>query len=924
MRSRWAKVAGALCVLVLLAGLAAPLLLKSLLPPEKIRALVVDGAQKRLGRQVKLGAVSLGVLSGLTLQDLSISEKPDFAAGTFASTRAFRLKVRLAPLLRKQVVVDTIEAEGLSLSVLKGADGAFNFSDLAGAKGSTAAAPSAPAAPAGGEVELAIRTLRLADASLLYKEGAAREVSVALSEARVSGFALAGPFSAQVSGRASGKWDGRPFDGTASFAGRLDLGGRDPRKLWVEAKSLEAASKGWTVKASGRVLDLTKPDVDVKLSASGPSGKVADLSFKGLVTLPSKESALAADGALTVKTPGLKAADAAALGAPLGMPVPAVSASSQLSYGGDAVSFKSLDVTTPWGRVEAKGRVAALTSGAPQPDVELDAKLDLPQLRAADAPWLKLPPGTTVPPLKVEGRLHYANDAATTPGLAIKGAFGSLALKGAARKLRSGKPDVDMEASVDADLPELKASDLPWAKLPPGFVSPAAKIAGQGRLKGDDLALSSLSVKTKAGTLKASGSVRKLSAGAGAEPDLDLTADLSLPALKSADIPLASVPPDLSLPPSKWDGSLTLSRDEVKIRSLRAVIGHNDFALDAGRVWQLRSERPLVDLTVKCRQFQLEELTSVSPRTRELGLAGSGFFALGASGRLPRPVLEGKLQFKGIAASVGPLKLADFTGTAAFNEKRIDVPNLRGKVGDGDLAMDLTIKNYATAPDVDLQASLSRFDLGGFFAARASVAKPPKPAAPSEKPAETAATPPISARGRFLVGELAHPNLTAKDLKLEWDLTGYTPDMRKLNGSAKFHSADGRLRNLTELALQSKFAKIVATPFLVIQRIAAVLGQGEKLNDFAYSEVAGDYAFRDGLMTLRDTHLDGVAADFEATGDINLPAETLDLTVRSTVRPLPPLEVAVRGTVDKPEAKPKIAKALGEGAVNLLQNILRK
>src|SRR3954468_4429307 len=98
--------------LVALGALAVPVVLKVMLPPDRMRALVAEKAGKSLRREVRLGAASLSVLhGGVEFDDLAISEAPDFKAGTFASVKSFTLRVRLLPLLRKRIVVESVAAD---------------------------------------------------------------------------------------------------------------------------------------------------------------------------------------------------------------------------------------------------------------------------------------------------------------------------------------------------------------------------------------------------------------------------------------------------------------------------------------------------------------------------------------------------------------------------------------------------------------------------------------------------------------------------------------------------------------------------------------------------------------------------------------------------------------------------------------------
>ena len=75
--------------------------------------------------------------------------------------------------------------------------------------------------------------------------------------------------------------------------------------------------------------------------------------------------------------------------------------------------------------------------------------------------------------------------------------------------------------------------------------------------------------------------------------------------------------------------------------------------------------------------------------------------------------------------------------------------------------------------------------------------------------------------------------------------------------------------------------------------------------------IAGDYLFKDGVMTLRRSELGSSVAQLSAVGTINLPSELLDLTVTAQVSNIKPVDVAVGGTVTKPTTKVKYGKFIG-------------
>src|SRR5688572_24088889 len=83
-----------LLAIVLVLGVVATIALRIYLPPEKAKALVLKHLSEQLKREVQLGSASVGLLSGLELSQLKVSEAPTFAKGTFLSSEQFSLKSR--------------------------------------------------------------------------------------------------------------------------------------------------------------------------------------------------------------------------------------------------------------------------------------------------------------------------------------------------------------------------------------------------------------------------------------------------------------------------------------------------------------------------------------------------------------------------------------------------------------------------------------------------------------------------------------------------------------------------------------------------------------------------------------------------------------------------------------------------------------
>ena len=564
------------------------------------------------------------------------------------------------------------------------------------------------------------------------------------------------------------------------------------------------------------------------------------------------------------------------------------------------------------GTVDGAALARGLGSSAPVYEGKAKFGVSVPEIRAGQYSFIKLPPKSFIPAMRLDGEASYRGDELKLASLAVKFKQGTASASGIVRRLGSAKPIPDLALRFALELPSFKVSELPIAvaALPADFVMPAVRLDGGVRAHGDDLTLEKVVIKSKNGTLSLDGVVAKALAGA-PEPNLEIQSHLDLPALNDKDLPFPGVPAGLEMPPSRWDANLSYTPRAVRLRKLAVKIASNEISIEGGVTDP--SGRAAFDLLLKCKRFVLEELTRLTPQTRDLKLAGSGFFALSVTGTKDHPVFGGKLQFKGLGATLAELPLSDFTGTVSFDERRVDVPNLKGKLADGSLSMDLTIKDYTKVPDIQLEASLDRFDLGKYLAAKkrleqnAQAAKDTK-AAKAGKTADVKPAAAIRTRGKVDIGALIHPNAQVEKVTASWDLDGVTPDMKKLTGEAKFGVAGGKLNAIKNMAVQSPVVKILIFPILIFQKLSI----GVDFNNITVRRIVGDYAFKDGVMTLRQSEMDSNAAQVSAVGTIDLPVEMLNLTVTAQVGNVAPIDVAVTGAVADPKTKVKLGKFFGD------------
>jgi len=912
----WLKISGTLALLLTLAAGAAVIALKALFPEPKARAYILGEARKRLGREVRLERIDAG-LTGLHLQRLEVSERPDFSAGTFLSVETFSVRPSWQALLRREFVVSSASADRLSLHVVKNADGSFNYETLL-----SSAAAKTPAPAGTGPSEFYMRHLRVLRGELDYRDRGAGTAWTASDLAlKLDDFSLTKPFDLETSFRVKGLAGKRPIDAELSFEGTVHPA-RD--KFQLEFKRLSVEQEGVKMSAKGKISGLDAPRAELEAGLSVAGRILLEASGTVSVSSPGASGTRPVEADLKLETPGLDTTLIAKLLPAAGIPsvnIPAAKAALKGRWDGNSAALNTLGASWAGGKIEAAGSANGLGGKSPSYMGRAKFGLDLPEIHPGEYAFIKLPAKSFIPAMRLDGEAAVGGDELKISALTAKFKQGTVSASGVIRKIATAKPVPDVSLRFAVDLPSIKISDLPVAiaSLPQDFVVPAMRLDGGARARGEDLIVEKVAIKGKSGTVHLNGAVAKALAGAPV-PDLDIQAELDLPALTDRDLPFAGVPPGLELPASRWDADLSYTPKAIRLRELGVKIASNEVSIE-GAVSD-PAGRASFDLLLKCKRFVLEELTHLTPQTRDLKLSGSGFFALSVTGNKEKPVFGGKLQFKGLGATVAELPLADFTGTVSFDERRVDIPNLKGKVADGTLSLDLTIKDYTKVPEIQLEASLDRFDLGRYLAAKKKLQDASKATQTEKagKPAEKKPAPPFRTRGKAEIGALVHPNAQVQNVTASWDLYGVTPDMKTLAGDAKFDVGGGRLHAIGDMAIQSPVVKVLVFPILIFQKLSL----GVDFNNITVRKISGDYAFKDGLMTLRRSEMDSSAAQVSAVGTIDLPSEALALTVTAQVGSVAPLDVAVSGTVANPKTKVKLVKFLATPASQLINGLLKR
>lgn len=102
----------------------------------KYKGKIVDIARPHVARDLDFGNIKLSILKGLgaEIQGLRIAENPGFGTGNFLNLGRLRVKVKLLPLLKKQIQIKELILEKPVVRLIRNTKGELNITDLMGSE----------------------------------------------------------------------------------------------------------------------------------------------------------------------------------------------------------------------------------------------------------------------------------------------------------------------------------------------------------------------------------------------------------------------------------------------------------------------------------------------------------------------------------------------------------------------------------------------------------------------------------------------------------------------------------------------------------------------------------------------------------------------------------------------------------------------
>ena len=241
-----AYILGALVLLIVIAAIVVPMIFD----PNDYKDDIAAAVETQTGRKLGIdGDLGLSVFPWLALEigPTRLANAPGFSERPFAAVKEVNVRIKLLPLLHKQVEMDTIVLDGLQVSLETLADGKNNWADLAAKQAAEAKpAPEAEKAePSGGELALAglaIGGVQISDANVLWddrKQGARYEIAgLSLRTGAITpGATVPVELGMQVDASQP------PVKGPVTFSGKVSLSD-DSQTVHLAQAELETDLKG--------------------------------------------------------------------------------------------------------------------------------------------------------------------------------------------------------------------------------------------------------------------------------------------------------------------------------------------------------------------------------------------------------------------------------------------------------------------------------------------------------------------------------------------------------------------------------------------------------------------------------------------------------------------------------------------------------
>jgi len=262
------KIIGIVVAVILLVLIALPFLINV----NSFRPKLESELSSALGRQVKVGNLSLSILSGsVSAEDLSISDDPAFSKDPFIRAKALKVGVEVMPLIfSKTLHVTDITLDRPEISLLRDAAGKWNFSSLGNKSEATTKPVTAESSSSASNLSVSRLDVKDGRLSVNRANSSIKPHVYDNVDIRVRDFSLTSqfPFSVTANLPAGGS---AKLDGKAGPINSNDVSA-SPLEAQVNIKGLDLTASGFVDPSTG-IAGIT--DFDGTLSSDGKMARTS-------------------------------------------------------------------------------------------------------------------------------------------------------------------------------------------------------------------------------------------------------------------------------------------------------------------------------------------------------------------------------------------------------------------------------------------------------------------------------------------------------------------------------------------------------------------------------------------------------------------------------------------------------------------------
>ena len=388
---------------------------------------------------------------------------------------------------------------------------------------------------------------------------------------------------------------------------------------------------------------------------------------------------------------------------------------------------------------------------------------------------------------------------------------------------------------------------------------------------------------------------------------------------------LADFAPDLaafSMPDLHFEADVTtqLENSTAQINNAQLSVADSSLSASGSINWQKEIAYRLSG-QLSAHLAQLFKMTGQDNSFEPTGTVNGSFTA---TEKNEFTDLSGTFTLKNLGISFAPYTLTQLNGTVKLNSlNAISARPLTGLLNGEKFTAGFDYKLTKNVLDLVLNLDLDKLTLTSFGSNTQEEQSSQQNASTSSQ-TSGASNLLTNFKATVNVGEISVPYFRSNGLNLTANLTGLTDTMTQANGNISFTFQPGAITDLNTLIGENKWVKILFLPLTVVRKVsdALKLGLFPQDNDggsIAFTQAEGSYTFTNGVMNVDKTIFKSTITTLNATGNINFPKDTLDMSATATLlTQAAPIAIKITGSPAAPKGKLDVVNTIGSVVGGLL------